>query len=101
MPEIGELNADRRDFPYRDIPGAKREYGAWDFAVDTKLKEAEPAVPLRGFIGRVWLYMNETHGVPMTEDDRKIYTAWAKAYPPQQREVDRQRRIKETLERAK
>lgn len=98
VPEIGELNADRRDFPYREIPGEKREYGACDFEVDTKLKEAEPAVPLRGFIGRVWLYMNETHDVPITEEDRQIYTAWAKAYPPKEWEKERQKRIRQTLE---
>lgn len=93
MPEIGELNADRRDFPYRDIPGEKREYGACDFEVDTKLKEAEPAVPLRGFIGRTWLYMHDVHKVWISPEDLKVYQAWADAYPPQQWEQDRKKRI--------
>lgn len=101
VPEIGELNADRRDFPYRDIPGKEREYGACDFAVDAKLKEADPAVSLRGFIGRTWLYMHKTYGIFMSDEDKEVYSAWAKEFPPQQWEIDRRQRIKRALRRQK
>lgn len=101
VPEIGELNADRSNFPYRNIPGETRLYGSCDFEVDTKLKEAEPAVPLRGFIGRTWLYMHEAHGVPITDDDKKVYKAWANRYPPQAWEKDRQARIKAAIQSKK
>lgn len=101
VPEIGELNADRRDFPYREIPGEERAYGACDFEVDTKLREAEPSIPLRGFIGRTWLYMHEAHGVFISDEDAKVYKAWADAFPPQQWEKDRQERIRQAVTPAK
>lgn len=94
VPEIGELNADRSNFPHREIEGEKREYGACDFEVDTKLKEAEPAVPLRGFIGRTWLYMYDVHKVQISPNDLNVYQAWADAYPPQEWELARKKRIK-------
>ena len=93
VPEIGELNADRRNFPYREIEGEQRLYGQCDFEVDAKLKEAEPAIPLRGFIGRTWLYMNRTHNVPLTDEDRKVYQIWADSYPPAEWEIKRRKQI--------
>ena len=91
----GRVN--RKDFPHGEIEGEKREYGSCDFEVDTKLKEAEPAVPLRGFIGRTWLYMNDAYKVWISPEDLKVYRAWAKAYPPQQWELDRRKRIEKAL----
>jgi deoxyribonuclease-1 len=81
VPEIGELNADRRDYPHGDIPGEARAYGACDFEVDAKLKEAEPAIPLRGFIGRTWLYMHRTYDVAVSDEDLSVYEAWDHKFP--------------------
>lgn len=94
VPEIGELNADRSNYPYREISGESRTYGSCDFEVDTKLKTAEPAIQLRGFIGRTWLYMHSAHGVFITNEDEKVYRAWADKYPPEAWEKNRQARIK-------
>lgn len=93
VPAIGALNADRQNFPYSEIPGEKREYGACDFEVDRKRKIVEPAVLLRGFIGRTWLYMHRTYSVPVPVEDLKLYQAWANLYPPEQWELDRKKRI--------
>lgn len=82
VPAIGELNADRQNFPYREIPEEKREYGACDFEIDTKKKAVEPAIALRGFIGRTWLYMHRTYNIPVAAEDLKLYQAWASLYPP-------------------
>lgn len=97
VPAIGELNADRQNFPYSEIPGEKREYGACDFEVDTKKKIAEPAASLRGFTGRTWLYMHRTYNVPVSAEDLKLYQAWANAYPPQQWEIIRNKRIYDAI----
>ena len=98
VPEIGELNADRSNYPHREIEGEERAYGACDFEVDFKARKAEPAIPLRGFIGRTWLYMHKVHGVRITEEDKRVYTAWAQAFPAQKWEIGRQNRIWQTLE---
>lgn len=100
VPEIGEMNADRSNFPYREISGEARVYGSCDFEVDTKLKEAEPAVQLRGFIGRTWLYMHDAYNVFITDEDRRVYTAWARQYPPEQWEIERRERIRKALQPA-
>lgn len=97
VPEIGELNADRRDFPHREIEGEDRQYGQCDFEVDAARKAAEPAEPLRGFIGRTWLYMSETYRLTLPEEDRAVYEAWADAYPPDAWEMQRRSRIETTL----
>ena len=101
VPEIGELNADRSDFSYREIDGEERLYGQCDFEVDTKLKEAEPAVPLRGFIGRTWLYMNSTYNIPLSEEELKVYHKWAEAYPPADWEIARRRKISDFTNQSK
>jgi deoxyribonuclease-1 len=97
VPEIGELNADRSDFPYSEIDGEERLYGLCDFEVDTKLKEAEPAVPLRGFIARTWLYMNSTYNIPLSDEELKIYKTWSEAYPAQEWEIRRTEKIKHAI----
>ncbi len=97
VPEIGELNADRNNFAHREIAGEGRHYGRCDFEVDRTLKSAEPSAPLRGFIGRTWIYMHEAYGVQLAEDDLKVYQAWDALYPPEQWEIDRRQRIREAV----
>lgn len=97
VPAIGELNADRQNFAYSEIPGEKREYGACDFEVDRKRKIVEPAIPLRGFIGRTWIYMHRVYNVPVSAEDLKLYQAWADLYPPQQWEISRIEKINKAI----
>ncbi len=42
-PTVGELNADRSNYPYTNIQGEERIYGACDFEVDLTNDIAEPA----------------------------------------------------------
>lgn len=97
VPSIGEINADRNNFPHREIAGEERVYGACDFEVDFKARTAEPAVPLRGFIGRTWLYMHDVYDVILSDEDKAVYKSWAEAFPPAQWELDRTARIQKSL----
>jgi len=101
VPAIGELNMDRSNYAYNEIAGEERNYGACDFEVNRKLKEAEPATHLRGFIGRTWLYMHRVHKVKISDKDMEVYKAWADTYPAEKWELDRKIRIKNTLKKYK
>ena len=96
-PAIGELNADRSNLPHGEVPDEPRVYGACDFEVSRKPPAAEPAIPLRGFIARTWIYMNHTYALGLSDNDMAIYYAWAQAYPAQQWETERNNRIERTI----
>lgn len=56
VPAIGEVNADRSNFSFGDIPGEKRVYGKCDFEIENQT--AEPAENIRGNIARIYMYMD-------------------------------------------
>lgn len=97
VPSIGEINMDRSNFAHSEVEGEAREYGSCDFEVNRKLRTAEPAVHLRGFIGRTWIYMEAAHELDVPAEDKTVYRAWAEAYPVEQWELDRSNRIEKTL----
>lgn len=84
-PEIGELNADRSNFRFGEVPGEAREYGACDFEIDREHDTAEPAPDVRGDIARAYLYMHATYGqaaVPLAPAELDRFEAWHRADPP-------------------
>lgn len=58
-PAIGEINGDRSDRHFGEIPGEERLYGACDF--ETKERIAEPAKSLQGDIARIYLFMHAAY----------------------------------------
>jgi deoxyribonuclease-1 len=86
VPTIYELNHDRQNYPYGEIPGEKREYGKCDFEVDPRRKVAEPTESIRGDIARIYLYMSWFYGIPLTEEEKIFITKWNKLDPPSEEE---------------
>lgn len=103
VPSVGELNADRENFKFGEIPGEARRYGACDFEVQNRL--AEPREEIRGDIARTYLYMNDRtqkmvgHGF-MTQSQIAMYVAWSRQDPPDAWECERHRRIQRIQGRA-
>jgi len=95
VPAVGELNGDRSNFEFGEIPGEARIYGACDFEVDLSGRLAEPAESLRGEIARTYLYMHEAYpgGLPLRADERKRFEAWSIQDPPTPFERTRNHRI--------
>ena len=95
VPAVGELQADRSDFDFGEIPREERMYGACDFEVDRAQQRAEPREESRGDIARAYLYMHETYGegLPLTEAEKAQFDAWNQADPATAWEVQRNRRI--------
>ncbi|AFM11776.1 endonuclease I family protein [Turneriella parva] len=81
VPEIGELNADRRNYRFGIIEGEARNYGACDFEVEDRVTEPRPEI--RGDIARVYFYMNAAYpgrGI-IGNKAQKLFEAWDKADP--------------------
>ena len=90
-PAVGELNADRSDTEFGFIAGESRVYGACDFEVMSHAVEVR--VSVQGEIARAYLYMADTWGVSLTQDEREMYQDWNKGDPPSEWELERERRI--------
>ncbi|MDF3819012.1 endonuclease [Leptospira sp. 96542] len=87
VPAPGEINNDRANFSFGEIPGEKRAYGLCDFEVDFKNKVAEPKESIRGDIARIYFYMEKQWNIPIPKDKRKLYESWHKLDPPDTFEI--------------
>ena len=56
FPAIGEINADRSNYPFGEIPGEPRKYGLC--YMEIKRKIVEPTEKVRGNIARAYFYMS-------------------------------------------
>jgi len=92
-PAIGELNADRSNKPFSSVAGEERAYGACDFEVTSSVAEVRPAS--QGEVARASLYMALVWDVPLMEEERVQFQAWSLADPPDEWELERDRRIAE------
>jgi deoxyribonuclease-1 len=103
-PEIGELNADRRNYRYGIIAGEARRYGKCDFEVEDHI--AEPRETIRGDIARIYFIWTQPtptaacsatssaacsrHGTKKTPSTQPNATAHAESKNSGQREWLRQ-----------
>ena len=92
-PVVGEVNARRRDYNWGVIPGDPHEFGACTFEVDSGTRRAEPDPTVRGDIARIMMYMADTYGFRLSRQDQQLYTAWSRLDPPDDWEIERNRRI--------
>lgn len=93
QPSVGALNAVRSDHLFGEIPGEKREFGACDFEDNGKVTEPPPW--FRGDAARIWFYMRDTYGVPISSEQEAMFRRWAREDPPDLWEKTRARRIGE------
>lgn len=101
VPAVGELNADRSNFSFSMLEGEARRYGQCDFEVDAPLRKVEPMPAIRGDIARIYFYMEQTYGLPISDKQRRLFTAWENEDPPDEWEQQRSARIAAIIERAR
>ncbi len=99
VPAVGELNGDRSNFSFTQLEGEPRNYGACDFEVDHKARKAEPMPAVRGDIARIYNYMHQTYGLPISDRQRRLFEAWEKNDPIDAWEQQRNARIESIVER--
>ena len=92
-PAVGEVNADRNNFGYGMLPGARPMYGQCQTVVDFQQRTAMPREEVRGLVARTWLYMAARYGLRLSRQDQQLYQAWDRSYPPTEWERTRKQRI--------
>lgn len=95
FPSSGEVNGDRSNYPYGEVPGEERIYGACDFEMGRapvgKIAEP-PSGPARGTLARAMLYMSSTYGADIRLP-LSIVWQWHINHPASPWEIERARRI--------
>lgn len=93
-PSLGEVNGDRGNFQFTDWGGKPGMYGKCEMIVDFKAKQAQPPKASRGIIARAHLYMAQKYKVKLANQQRRLYEAWDRMYPPTEFECRRNELIK-------
>ncbi|MBS0353714.1 MAG: endonuclease [Proteobacteria bacterium] len=94
VPAVGEVNGDRNNFAYSAWTRERSMmYGACQTIVDFKGKRVQPREEVRGRAARITLYMYQAYGLKMSAADKKLMCAWAKTYPVDAWERERNARI--------
>lgn len=93
VPSVGELNADRQNFPYDEVPEEVRNYGKCDFEVDFARDIVEPPEFVRGDIARAYLYMHDKYDIGLSKSQVERFKKWHKQDPPSEWEKVRNKRI--------
>jgi deoxyribonuclease-1 len=92
-PSVGEVNEQRRNYGLGLVPGEPRAFGRCDFEVDDRAGVVEPRPEIRGDVARIHLYMEEVHGIRLSDPQRTLLESWHRDDPPDAWERERDRRI--------
>lgn len=94
VPAVGEVNGDRGDMSYGAwTKNPEPVYGQCTSLPDFKNKRFQPREEVRGRAARISLYMHTRYGLNMSNQDKKLWCAWAKTYPVDGWEKVRNERI--------
>ncbi|AVY93599.1 MULTISPECIES: endonuclease [Microvirgula] len=94
VPAVGEVNGDRSNFPYSVwARNPAPVYGSCRTVVDFRLRRVQPREEVRGRIARIQLYMHQRYRLRLSSQDRKLFCAWANAYPVDDWELRRNERL--------
>lgn len=75
-PAIGEVNGDRANFAFAELPAQQPQYGACDFKVDFAQKLAEPRPEVRGDIARIYFYMADKYALALPKSQQQLLLQW-------------------------
>lgn len=81
MPVVGEVNGNRSNFRFSELPDPYGQYGACNFKVDFAGRKAEPPPSIKGDVARISLYMRDQHGVKLSRQQEQLFSAWSKSDP--------------------
>ncbi|MCG5517377.1 MULTISPECIES: endonuclease [unclassified Ectothiorhodospira] len=91
-PSVGYINGRRSNYNWGMIQGGDT-YGDCQIRIDASIRRAQPPQHAKGFIARAMLYMQDTYGFRLSRQDQQLYRAWNNQYPPDDWEIERNRRI--------
>jgi deoxyribonuclease-1 len=90
---IGEVNADRSNYRMLPASGEPPRHGACPSRVSFKDRQFEPRDASKGLVARVYFYMHDRYGLPMSRQQERVMMAWNRQYPVTRWEVERAQRI--------
>lgn len=93
QPVVGEVNADRANFPYGQWSGAAGQYGHCPVKIDFAARRAQPPETARGVIARTYFYMRDRYHISLSRQQTQLFNAWHARYPVSQWECIRDSRI--------
>lgn len=94
VPAVGEVNGDRGNLAYGAWAAHPAPvYGQCQSAVDFAIKRFQPREEVRGRAARITLYMHLRYGLAMSGQDLQLMCAWARRYPVDEWEQQRNQRI--------
>lgn len=85
-PAIGEVNGDRANFAFAELPAQQPQYGACAFKVDFAKKLAEPRHEVRGDIARIYFYMADKYALALPKSQQQLLLKWHQDDPVDARE---------------
>ncbi|MCH8544694.1 MAG: endonuclease [Alcanivorax sp.] len=92
-PSVGEVNGDRSNFRFTELPGVARQHGACDFRVDFAQRAVEPRDAVKGQVARITFYMHDRYDLPMADAQQRLLMAWDRQFPVSEWERERDLRI--------
>jgi deoxyribonuclease I len=91
-PAVGAINQQRSNYRYSPVEGKHNTFGC-NFVADSKLRKAEPDDAVKGLVARANLFMADKYQVKLSKQQRKLFEAWNRMYPPTQREIQWAKRV--------
>lgn len=85
VPAVGEINADRSNYKFSsELAPKNSKYGIY---IDKKAKRIHIPVKKRGQVARAYLYMNKKYNMPLSKQEKKLFTSWNNEYPKTNKEI--------------
>jgi deoxyribonuclease-1 len=94
VPEIGELNQYRSNYRFGMLPEIPLgRFGQCEIKIDSETRRVEPKDAVKGTVARAYLYMADQYAISLSSSQKKLYTSWNKLYPPEQWEIEWDKRV--------
>ena len=80
-PAIGEVNGNRSNYRFAQLPFKAYQYGQCQVKTDFKGRKFEPRDEVKGDVARVSLYFDSKGYIKLSKSQRQLFNAWNKQDP--------------------
>lgn len=81
VPALGPLNQARGTLPFGILKSSTPDFMGCALKISRKEGMVEPPASIRGVIARVYLYMQDQHGIHLSKEEKLQYEQWHQQYP--------------------